>query len=118
MRIEMHRRDLVGSPFTVKLPSPRGKIVRRYFGTGQLNTERLILSEFPYPYTCCFNEAGVDLAPGGTGLFREIWSFDESGARFCEGTLVSGLLEGELRYLHPDGTVSSSENYVRGKLQG
>jgi hypothetical protein len=117
MRVEMHRRDLKGSPFTVTLPGPNGEIVRRYFGNGQLNTERLILEEFPFPYTRCLDEAGNELAPGGTGQFREVWGFDERGPRWREGALVNGLLEGELRYFHPDGALSSSEHYVAGKLQ-
>ncbi len=116
MRIEMHRRDLEGSPFTTWLPLPSGATsIRRYFANGQLNTER-VQHGTSSSYSQCFDESGMDLAPGGTGVFRELWSYDERGPRWRVGKMVNGHLHGQLKYLEADGSVWSTEEWNDGKL--
>lgn len=118
MKMEMHRRDLEGSPFTISQPSSSGeKLVRRYFGNGQLNFEQIVSNALPFRYTRCLDENGNDLAPNGTGVLREIWTMTDAGPRWRVGQIVDGLLHGEFRYLDADGAEwGAREHYNKGKV--
>lgn len=112
MRLEMHRRDLRDSPFTIWRTLPTGeRVIQRFFGNGQLNFEQVIMDDLPFVYRCCFDENGANLAPNGTGEFREVWAMTESGPRWRVGPLVDGLLHGEFRYLEADGSEWAPREY-------
>jgi hypothetical protein len=119
LSIEMHHPDREGSPFKICTPLPQGgAATRKYFANGQLNVEQEHSRDGPnFRITRCFDENGVDLAPGGTGVYRELWSMEEAGPRWRVGRLVNGLLDGEVRYINPDGSEWSKEQWTMGKVR-
>lgn len=118
VRVEMYHPTREGSPFTVTMPLPSGgKVRRKYFANGQLN----IMQEYPGPWpfrtTHCYDESGADLAPNGSGEYRELWSMEDAGPRWRIGRIIDGLLDGEVRYINPDGSIWSIERWRMGHAE-
>lgn len=83
----------------------------RYWPNGQLNTRSTRDEAQVDLYSECFSEDGTDLAPGGDGILRE--SIGDGAWR--EGTLVNGLVQGEVVWFEKDGTPRSKANFKNGK---
>ena len=84
----------------------------RYWTNGQLNTYSTRPEEDTFGaehYLSCLAEDGSDLAPQGTGKFRQCLGDD-----WREGVLVNGLLEGEMIWYNADGTASSKGWFEKG----
>lgn len=119
VRVEIDYPNREGSPFKISTPLPGGGTsTRKYFASGQLNVEQEHSRDSPAFHTKqCFDENGINLAPGGSGEYRELWAIIESGPRWRIGRLVNGLLDGEVRYVNADGSEWSKEQWDMGKLR-
>jgi hypothetical protein len=83
----------------------------RYWPNGHLNTHS-IEADGVARYLSCFAEDGSDLAPQGSGTWRQCWGDD---GRWREGALVNGLLEGELVWYSADGKAGSKAWFEKGR---
>lgn len=69
----------------------------RFWPNGAINTESIEDRDGRERYLRCLDREGRDLAPNGTGRLEEMLSLDDGIARWLEGELVGGFLNGPVR---------------------
>lgn len=95
------------------ISTPRGQV--NFFADGQLNTE-CVEETGAIRYLRCYDEAGANLAPGGTGALRQLTEVSQQGKHWRVGTLINGYPHGEMQQLNPDGSVAWTQEWNMGRV--